>query len=260
LGQVSHQLGDTAGAETHYSGALELLAACSKGEEANPSFGERKGLAFSYRGRLFLAQNRHPEAEADLENAIAQLKSAIAHHPNPVQLSEHLAWAEEGLGDVYLETERPAQAAAQYATAMNVLSSLDSPDHLYNRARLLSTCPDSQVFNPKAACEVAAKAVEMRPENPRYAGMLGLAYLRNGQPDLAQRHLQEVIENSPKEKSHPLPLLCLVLAYQQLGHSEKAQTVLKENLPLSLMAQNVGDPLFKRLEQEIDKGFASGGP
>lgn len=259
LGQISQQLGDLDVAEQCYAEAFRWLSQRSEGEQPDVSLFERRGLAFVNRGRLLQAQNQRDEAEADFTKGIEQLKAASARQSRSVQLKEHLAWAEELLGDLYFETHRREEAAGQYSAALKVLAPLDSPDQLYNRARLLAACCDVRVCEPETACELAAKAVEKCPRNPRYAGILGLAYLRNGQPDLAQKRLEAAASGNSKD-IHPLPLLCLALAHQQLGQTAKAQTVFNQARELPLMAQNPGDPLLKRLEQEIEQGFASGGP
>jgi Flp pilus assembly protein TadD len=89
-------------------------------------------------------------------------------------------------------------------------------------ARLLATCPEAKIRNPKRALELAQKVVKAAPKEGAYWNTLGVAQYRNG-------HWKEAISASTRSMEllngqlESLNDLFLAMAHWQLGQKEEAR-------------------------------------
>jgi|GEM_PF-2941502 len=175
-GLAHHWKGDHAAALADYDRALDIIPPAVE--------------AFALRGRIRLGQGRAAEALADFDEAV---------RANPKKAANHL-----DRGDALLALGRPDEAEASYREALRAAP--DDPQALAGLGRFL-------VEHDRGLAEALGllrRAAEAQPDNAPTLHALGLAHLKLGQPEEAERRLSESVRRDGRS----------ALAHEHLGDAQ----------------------------------------
>jgi tetratricopeptide (TPR) repeat protein len=117
-----------------------------------------------------------------------------------------------------------------------------------------ATWPDEKLRDPKRAVEEASKAVKLSPAEAWLWTMLGIAYLRDGQPEEA---IHNIRESQKREKSDGYSLFYLAMAQWQSGAKDEARQTYdravawKQNRPPDY--RDVSELELRRMQTEAAK-------
>src|SRR5262249_21781125 len=126
-------------------------------------------------------------------------------------------------------------ARADFETALK-----REPGHAWaNHAlgRLLATCPDTELRDPKQAVVLAERAVELAPKGSKYWNTLGVANYRSGDWRAAVAALDKSVKLG--QGGDAIDWLFLAMAHGKLGNHDEARQ------------------FFARARQWLDKNEAS---
>jgi tetratricopeptide (TPR) repeat protein len=152
-------------AETEYRRALTLWEKLAADFPDQPSY--RSSIAYTYGANLapvLTATSQTRAAEEAMRQCSARWVSFMAQFPNDNAYKVHLTQCRFELAAMLQTDGRWQEADAAYRTFLEIArTSAEGPIRF---ARLLATCPDPQVRDPKQAIELAKKAVELTPNEP----------------------------------------------------------------------------------------------
>jgi serine/threonine protein kinase/tetratricopeptide (TPR) repeat protein len=156
--------------------------------------------------------------QKDLGEAESEYRQAIRLLPENASVRRSLAWVLERRG-------LRAEAVAAYKEAVRLKP--DRWDAQASLARLLTTCPEPQLCDPRGALEAAQKAVALAPQAVMTWEALGWAEYRAGDWQASIQALEKAIALLPKDREggDGWQLFFLAMAHWQLGHREEARTL-----------------------------------
>ena len=185
LGMLYHYRGEFDKALTYYRRVLRLAPENASAERA-------AGLAYMrkndsevairhFRNALRLAP-AFAGAHVSLAEALMQLgavEEAIGHFEQALEFDVAFAETHHKLGNAYLAGARFRDAVDHFQKAMEIRPDWLAP--LYGAARILATCPDSDVRNPEAAIQLALSGVEItQRRNSAFLDVLAAGYAAAG--------------------------------------------------------------------------------
>ncbi len=147
---------------------------------------------------------RHPIRFGSM-HGLAECYSALGRHADALRLSEETL----ALRRAALDPDHP-----------------DTPESMSLLARILATCPDARLRDPKRAVELAKDAVELAPRSARSWQALGLARYRTGAWKDSIAALEKSIElreDVREDAGNSFQLFFLAMAHWQVGNKEQAR-------------------------------------
>ena len=139
--------------------------------------------------------------------------------------------------------------AAKHLKHLNTLRP-SQPLILNNLAMCLTEIPE-QV---ETAVAYAKQALDLAPNDPSILDTLGVAYLRNSQPEQAVGYIQQAIGI----KKEPRYLFHLLLAYEDLGRSQEYQDTRNMLNQISLNVSGLTASERQQYERQFpDRAFTS---
>ncbi len=147
---------------------------------------------------------RHPIRFGSM-HGLAECYSALGRHADALRLSEETL----ALRRAALDPDHP-----------------DTPMSMSLLARLLATCPDARLRDPKRAVELAKDAVELAPRSARSWQALGLARYRTGAWKDSIAALEKSIElreDVREDAGNSFQWFFLAMAHWQVGDKEQAR-------------------------------------
>jgi serine/threonine protein kinase/tetratricopeptide (TPR) repeat protein len=179
-------------------------------------------------GPLLAGQSgRLKDAEQVYRRGLAAHEKLVDAFPTrDPEYRRRLASNYEALAKLLEDTARPQEAEEVYRRASNAYSTLlelvpKDPLTHNNLAWLLATCPDSKVWDPKRAVELAKKAVELAPRGGNYWNTLGVSQYRAGEWKAAITALEKSMELGKGGDS--IDWIFLAMAHWQAGERDKAR-------------------------------------
>ena len=147
---------------------------------------------------------RHPIRFSSMHE-LAECYSALGRHADALRLSEQTL----ALCRAALDPDHP-----------------DTPASMSLLARLLATCPDARLRDPKRAIELAKDAVALAPRSARSWQALGLARYRTGAWKDSIAALEKSIElreDVREDAGNSFQWFFLAMAHWQAGNKEQAR-------------------------------------
>ncbi len=173
---------------------------------------------------LLLRQRRFDGAEKLLSEVLG-IEPRVLGPEHPLTLA-----SKQTLANVYDQQGRYAEVANIQRELLQIVEQLAAADARYrsglpmtfnNLAWLLATCPDAQVRAPQEAVTLAAKAVELAPEQGGFWNTLGVARYRTEEWDAATQALHKSIELTSGGDASDFCFLAM--AHWQLGNKDEAR-------------------------------------
>jgi tetratricopeptide (TPR) repeat protein len=155
------------------------------------------------RGEAYLHLGRRDEALADFSKTIA----LAPMNPHPLTLR----------AGIYQGMRQWDKAVSDLSKALELEP--ENAAFQIRLGRLLATCPDAKVRDPKRAVELARKAVDRMPL--AFQNTLGVAHYRAGDDQAAVVALAKSVEM--RQGGDAVDWLFLAMAHQKLGHHDEAR-------------------------------------
>jgi len=179
----------------------KAIADFSKSLQLNPGWAD----TWHFRGLGFANLKQWDKAIHDQTKAIERDGKKWAY------------WHQRGLA--HLNMQQWAEAAADYTQAIE-LNPGDATLH-HDLARLLVTCPDSNVLNPSRAVQAARQATSLSPKDGQFWNTLGAAHYRAGDWRAATEALGKSIEL--RNGGDAFDWFLLAMAHWNLGSKDEAR-------------------------------------
>ena len=196
----------------------------------------------SDKNRTFVAKNciRFLVQSAD-DSTVAFLNPLLKRFPHHTELVNFASQVGFQRGDHAM--------AAKHLKHLNTLRP-SQPLILNNLAMCLTEIPE-QV---ETAVAYAKQALDLAPNDPSILDTLGVAYLRNSQPEQAVGYIQQAIGI----KKEPRYLFHLLLAYEDLGRSQEYQDTRNMLNQISLNVSGLTASERQQYERQFpDRAFTS---
>jgi len=134
VASISATLGETAAAESHYTQALELYRDLLNELPAHAGVRKSRARARNNLGLLYLTTGRPKQAEAILAESLAEKVHLANESPADMELQFDLASTHAVIGRLCYESDRLADAAKSYSTAIeiqkrSVAQAIDRPEY-----------------------------------------------------------------------------------------------------------------------------------
>ena len=187
-------------------------------------------------GRLLAGRGRYPEAEDLIRRALCLQQGLATRFPVAPAYQRDLATVFETLASLLSVTDRLSEAADTYRLALAADETLVTgfPEVVrYRRqtaahagrandlARRLATGPDPQGHDPARALDLAARVVELAPQNAGHWNTLGIGRYRTRAWKAAVTALQRSIRLDGTVSG--ANAFFLAMAHWQLGDEEQAR-------------------------------------
>lgn len=175
---------------------------------------------------IALAAHRH--SVGNIKDAIEQLQSWVAEHPNDIAVRQKLAevyGSNNQLGGVIYQYRKILETDPENLVALNNLAW-----HLRNE-------------DPKESLEYAQKAIKLSPDSSTILDTLAVAQLRNDELEEAMRSINHAVRLAPKNpelRFHEAQILAA------LGETEEAIELLAK-----LLQEQDKFPVRAQVEQEL---------
>jgi tetratricopeptide (TPR) repeat protein len=232
LGNLNLFLGDLlSGTERRAAGEAAYRKALSSYEKLRtefprmPVFREGTASAMVRLGTLLHASGNPQEAEKRFREARAIYDELLAEFPARVFYRKGQVDAYLSLGLVLVVTNRVNEADEAFGRLLPVLPENARASgqawYYYGWARRLVREPRLPPRGAVFAVELAKKAVELAPANPRHSNALGMAYYRAGDWNAAVGALEKSMELSKGGDS--FDWFFLSMAHWQLGKKDEAR-------------------------------------
>ncbi len=160
-----------------------------------------------------------PRAQAEVEDLQGQRDEAIAHLQRAVELGDADTTVLQRLAE-WLQGRGRSADAERY---IGLLVARD-PEAEESISIVKADIARQKNDLPKAI-ELATKAVEKTPDDPRKLLYLGQLQLENGQVDAAEKSLRKAVEKAPDS---PLARLALVKMFVDSGKSKEAREAMDQ--------------------------------
>jgi tetratricopeptide (TPR) repeat protein len=235
-----------ASAEAHYNLGVRLASQGKVGEaeacfekavRLKPDFAEALtnwGVALNRRGL-------HREAEAHLREAIRLKPDYVEAHlrlwtalrgqgkhreaeavcREAIRLAPGSAQAHVKLGAILADQQKWPEAIAAFEEAIRLKP--DVLPALTELAKLLTTCPQTELRNPCRAVELARKATQLNPQSDWAWQMLGWAEYRMGNWKASIEALEKSRKLQANRVGDEWQWLFLAMAHWQLGRQDDAR-------------------------------------
>jgi tetratricopeptide (TPR) repeat protein len=202
-----------------------IAAARKQADEVpdNPEYRVDLGRSLLRLADLLRSAAKHDEAEAALSEALIAFKELASRSPHPREdrYRRDAAGALRELGDQLRGAGRTADALAALRLAVDLYTGLPSAESQNNLAWLLATCPETALRDPRRGVELAAKAVELKPNQGMYWNTLGVAQYGAGDWKAAIKALTKSQELGNLSPAHDW--FFLAMAEWQLGNQDAAR-------------------------------------
>lgn len=184
-------------------------------------------------------------AVTQFQLAVEQMKPLL--NSGLPQYLDDAAWIYSHLADAQTQLGRSDQAIANAERAVELREKLTSPEHLHNRAWLLTHSLVAEVRDAGEAVRLAEQATKSAPENPDYHNTLAVAYLLAGDPVEAEAALSRA-ENA-RNKPSPADQFVWSLLNRKNGKRDDADRLLETASKLADETAR-GNPKLLRLRNE----------
>jgi tetratricopeptide (TPR) repeat protein len=148
-----------------------------------------------------------------------KLDEAIGYFNQAVRLAPNNADAHCNIGEALAMTNKPREAIEHLKQAMQLKPYWYEPAIWL--ARILATCPDSEVRDPNNAVIIATHAAELtKHQNPEVLETLAAGYAAKGQFELAVKTAQEALALATATQNNELAdyLRNIIERYKQAQH------------------------------------------
>jgi serine/threonine-protein kinase len=221
LGLILRDLNETELADKAFRAAIRKFQDLVAKAQDVPGYRRRLAGSLSSLGRLQYKTGKLAAAEEILLEAMGEFQKVVKAGLNDPFTQDSLAWCDAHLGDVLRQAGKADKARDYYANALAIRENLRTqPEHLYTLGWFLATCDDPQFRDPERAVRVCRQAIELAPDNARYANGLGMAWYRAGKWNECIQAVQEAEKRRSEPSSYDLYVLAL--AYAKQGNKEQA--------------------------------------
>ena len=249
-----NRLQDHDGALKAYGRCVKLTKQLMEQEPVKSSHQKILGGILNNMAMIAMTKKDYPHAEALIREAIQHQEAARAKLTGDVSVVTNLRNHYHHLADILQKTDRPAEAAQAYATALELAEqvatmSTDADDRetwvlmLGTVSRFLADPGSGEVRDIERALSLVQKAVELAPEDPWVRYTQGFVDIQKEDWDKAIERLLPLAGDA--EQSQYLQALAasyVAMAYSRKGDNSQASKFLNQ-------AQGLAD----KLEQEDDR-------
>ncbi len=218
LGQVQmERYQDVNQAATNLANAAVTYDELTKTGADEPGNFQRMAVALSHYAAALDRQGMHEQSATNFQQAIAilqeliQIDGALPEYQHALAIV-HLRYAET------LHARQDETSLQQYQLSIDRLNQIEQRPASYDNdlARLLATCPHSELVDLGAASELAQQAVALAPGNPHFLATAALVALLQG--DIARAN--ERLNESKAERGSWIDSDLFVLAMVQHANGE----------------------------------------
>jgi serine/threonine-protein kinase len=247
-GESLRELGRFAEAEAEHRAAVKIFDQFSAEAPERPEYRHRRAICESHVAQAMVHDGRIAAAEPLFRSALKTLEEMIALSPDAPQYHDDVAYIQEHLANAFWQMQDPHKAGEALKTALDTRRKLADqwpvPEFQQRYAWLLATCFDETQRDPAAAQKAAEAALETSPDNAEAWCALGAARYRAGETKEALAALERAVARRVHPSCKDYFLLALTYAKQgdadkAAASLEKANTMLKESRPASLVLQRL---------------------
>ena len=192
------------------------------------------------------------DSTAQLESAASQFQIALEQiapllTSGVPQYLDDAAWIHSHLADVQFQLGRKDEPLGNAKRAIELRAKLTSPQHLHNRAWLLTHSLVIEIRDPLEAVRLARQATKPAPTNPDYLNTLAAAHMAAG--DLKEAAAALTRAENARRKPSPADQLVRSMLERKTGNPKMADALLETALKLADETAP-GNPKLLRLRVE----------
>jgi serine/threonine protein kinase len=231
--------------------ALRFLAPFCEDPSEDPAVRLQKGAAYVHRGRVYQVLGDREKTRKAFHQAVAVFDRLVQDFPDDSQYPLELGSALHILAEDFYQAGDVQEANAYFSRAIGIFrdASRNHPAHgeiAYALAKSLSLWFEPELRDPTIALGAARKAVEIAPHDPDSWIVLGVAYYRTGQWDVAVRAIQEAARREGgRGKLDPTIASCfLAMAQWRCGRQAEAMEAYQQavrNMENSFAGRDIWD-------------------